>query len=112
MPLASVEDILQDVRLGRMVVLMDDEDRENEGDVVMAAGCVNAQHINFMAQHARGLVCMPINRARSQRLGLKLMVEHNGSRFQPKFTTSIEAAHGAAPGVTAAGRVLPGPAAA
>ena len=104
MPLASIEEILQDVRLGRMVVLMDDEDRENEGDVVMAAECVHAQHINFMAQHARGLICMPMSRARSQRLGLRLMVEHNGSRFQTKFTASIEAASGVTTGISAADR--------
>jgi len=104
MPLASIADILQDVRLGRMVVLMDDEDRENEGDVVMAADCVTAQHINFMAQHARGLICMPMSRVRSERLGLRLMVENNGSRFQTKFTTSIEAASGVTTGISAADR--------
>jgi 3,4-dihydroxy 2-butanone 4-phosphate synthase/GTP cyclohydrolase II len=104
MALNKIEEIIEDVRRGRMVVLMDDEDRENEGDVVMAADCVTAEHINFMARHARGLICMPLSRARSERLGLRLMVENNGSGFGTKFTTSIEAASGVTTGISAADR--------
>ncbi len=104
MPLDNIEDIIQDIRLGRMVVLMDDEDRENEGDVVIAAECVTPEHINFMARHARGLICMPIGRTKSERLGLKMMVEHNGAGFGTKFTTSIEAATGVTTGISAADR--------
>jgi 3,4-dihydroxy 2-butanone 4-phosphate synthase/GTP cyclohydrolase II len=104
MALNSVEEIIQDIRLGKMVVLMDDEDRENEGDVIMAAEAVTPEHINFMVRHARGLICMPMNRERSDRLGLKLMVERNGSGFGTKFTTSIEAATGVTTGISAADR--------
>ncbi|MES2683886.1 MAG: bifunctional 3,4-dihydroxy-2-butanone-4-phosphate synthase/GTP cyclohydrolase II [Pseudomonadota bacterium] len=104
MSLNSAAEIIQDIRLGKMVVLMDDEDRENEGDVVMAAECVTAEHINFMARHACGLICMPMSRARSERLGLRLMVEKNQSGFGTKFTTSIEAATGVTTGISAADR--------
>lgn len=104
MALNTVEEIIQDIRLGKMVVLMDDEDRENEGDVIMAAEAVTHEHINFMVRHARGLICMPMNRERSDRLGLKLMVERNGSGFGTKFTTSIEAATGVTTGISAGDR--------
>src|SRR5882762_4506108 len=104
MRLNTIEEIIQDIRLGKMVVLLDDEDRENEGDVVMAAECITAEHINFMARYARGLICMPMSRARSDRLGLRLMVENNGSGFGTKFTTSIEAATGVTTGISAADR--------
>lgn len=104
MQLNTIEEIIQDIRLGKMVVLMDDEDRENEGDIVMAAECVQPEHINFMARHARGLICMPMGRERSERLGLRLMVERNASGFGTKFTTSIEAATGVTTGISAADR--------
>ena len=104
MQLNTIEEIIQDIRLGKMVVLMDDEDRENEGDVVMAAECVTAEHINFMARHARGLICMPLSGARSEQLGLRLMVERNNSGFGTKFTTSIEAATGVTTGISAGDR--------
>lgn len=104
MPLNKIEEIIEDVRLGKMVVLIDDEDRENEGDIVMAADCVTAEHINFMARYARGLICMPLSRAHCERLGLRLMVENNGSGFGTKFTTSIEAASGVTTGISAADR--------
>jgi 3,4-dihydroxy 2-butanone 4-phosphate synthase/GTP cyclohydrolase II len=102
--LNKIEEIIDDIRLGKMVVLMDDEDRENEGDLVMAAECVTAEHINFMARHARGLICMPMSREHSERLGLRLMVERNASGFGTKFTTSIEAATGVTTGISAADR--------
>ncbi|WP_421911495.1 bifunctional 3,4-dihydroxy-2-butanone-4-phosphate synthase/GTP cyclohydrolase II [Marinobacter sp.] len=104
MKLDSTEDIIEDIRQGKMVVLIDDEDRENEGDIVMAAEHVQAEHINFMARHARGLICMPMSKPQSERLGLKLMVENNGCGFGTKFTTSIEAATGVTTGISAADR--------
>ena len=74
MALNSVEELIQDIRLGKMVILMDDEDRENEGDLVMAAGHVRPEDINFMASHGRGLVCMTLTRERCEQLALPLMV--------------------------------------
>lgn len=104
MPFHPIEEILQDIRLGKMVILMDDEDRENEGDLVMAAECVTAEHINFMARYARGLICMPVSKSHSQQLGLELMVDKNKSGFGTKFTASIEAASGVSTGISAADR--------
>ena len=106
MQLDSIENIIEDIRLGKMVVLIDDEDRENEGDLVMAAQHVKAEHINFMARFARGLICMPMSRAQAERLELRLMVERNGSGFGTKFTASIEAATGVTTGISAADRAL------
>lgn len=106
MPLDKIEDIIEDIRLGKMVVLIDDEDRENEGDIVMAAQHVKAEHINFMARYARGLICMPMSKSHAERLGLRLMVEHNSSGFGTKFTASIEAAAGVTTGISAADRAL------
>ena len=79
--LAPIEDLIEDIRQGKMVILMDDEDRENEGDIIMAAEKVQAEHINFMARHARGLICLPMTRSRCERLKLPLMVNDNGSGF-------------------------------
>lgn len=104
MKLNTVEELIEDIRLGKMVVLMDDEDRENEGDIVMAAQHCRPEDINFMARHARGLICMPMTRERCQRLGLPLMVQANGSGFGTKFTVSIEAATGVTTGISAADR--------
>ncbi|WP_372748506.1 bifunctional 3,4-dihydroxy-2-butanone-4-phosphate synthase/GTP cyclohydrolase II [Litorivivens sp.] len=104
MNLNTVEELIQDIRLGKMVILMDDEDRENEGDIVMAAECVRPQDINFMAMHARGLICMPMTRDRCERLGLPLMVDRNASGFGTKFTLSIEAKDGVTTGISAADR--------
>ncbi len=104
MKLNTVEELIQDIRLGKMVILMDDEDRENEGDIVMAAECVRPQDINFMAMHARGLICMPMTRDRCERLGLPLMVDRNASGFGTKFTLSIEAKEGVTTGISAADR--------
>ncbi|MYM63347.1 bifunctional 3,4-dihydroxy-2-butanone-4-phosphate synthase/GTP cyclohydrolase II [Pseudomaricurvus sp. HS19] len=106
MALNTIEEIIQDIRLGKMVILMDDEDRENEGDIVMAAECVEAEHIAFMARYACGLICLPMSRERSERLKLPLMVERNKSGFGTKFTVSIEAAHGVDTGISAADRAL------
>jgi 3,4-dihydroxy 2-butanone 4-phosphate synthase/GTP cyclohydrolase II len=105
MSLNTVEEIIQDIRLGKMVVLMDDEDRENEGDLVMAAECVKPQDINFMATHARGLVCLTLNQKRCEQLNLPLMVkENNEAQFGTNFTVSIEAAEGVTTGISAADR--------
>ncbi|WFF40245.1 3,4-dihydroxy-2-butanone-4-phosphate synthase [Salinicola endophyticus] len=104
--LASIEALVEDIRQGKMVILMDDEDRENEGDIIMAAECVEASHINFMARHARGLICQPMTRERCQQLKLPLMVDANGSGYGTKFTLSIEAASGVSTGISAADRAL------
>ena len=104
MALNTIEEIIADIRAGKMVILMDDEDRENEGDIIMAAECCQPEHINFMARHARGLICMPLSKERCERLNLPLMAPRNGSGFGTKFTVSIEAAEGVTTGISAADR--------
>lgn len=104
MSLNSTDEIIEDIRQGKMVILMDDEDRENEGDIIIAAEAVTAEHINFMAKHARGLICMPMSAERCEKLGLPLMAQRNGSGFGTKFTVSIEAAEGVTTGISAADR--------
>src|SRR5690606_13984614 len=104
MALNTIEEIIADIRAGKMVILMDDEDRENEGDIIMAAECCQPEHINFMARHARGLICMPMTRERCELLNLPLMAPRNGSGFGTKFTVSIEAAAGGTTGISASGR--------
>ena len=104
MALNTVEELVEDIRQGKMVILMDDEDRENEGDLIMAAECCQAEHINFMARFARGLICMPMTRERCETLRLPLMAPRNGSGFGTKFTVSIEAAEGVTTGISAADR--------
>ena len=104
MALNSIEELVEDIRQGKMVILMDDEDRENEGDLIMAAECCKPEHINFMAKHARGLICMPMTRERCETLKLPLMAPRNGSGFGTKFTVSIEAAEGVTTGISAADR--------
>jgi len=104
MALNTIEEIIEDIRLGRMVVLMDDEDRENEGDLVMAASHCRPEDINFMAKYGRGLICMPMTRTRCEQLKLPLMVQRNGSGYGTKFTVSIEAAEGVSTGISAADR--------
>ncbi|MDR0276902.1 MAG: 3,4-dihydroxy-2-butanone-4-phosphate synthase, partial [Paucimonas sp.] len=104
MALNTIEELVEDIRQGKMVILMDDEDRENEGDIIMAAECCLPEHINFMAKHARGLICMPMTRERCETLKLPLMAPRNGSGFGTKFTVSIEAAEGVTTGISAADR--------
>ena len=104
MNFASVPELLEEIRLGRMVVIVDDEDRENEGDLVMAAELVKASDINFMATHGRGLVCLPMSAPRCAQLGLAPMVQANTAQFQTNFTVSIEAAEGVTTGISAADR--------
>ncbi len=101
MKLNSIPELVEDIRQGRMIVLIDDEDRENEGDLVMAASMVRAEDINFMARFGRGLICMPITRERCAQLSLPLMVNKNDGRFATNFTISIEAAEGITTGISA-----------
>lgn len=97
----SMEAILEDIRQGRMVVMMDDEDRENEGDLIMAASMVRPEDINFMAHHGRGLICLALTRERCRQLGLQLMVGDTDRYHKTNFTVSIEAASGVTTGISA-----------
>jgi len=101
MAFASISELLEEIAAGRMVVMLDDEDRENEGDLIMAAGKVRAEDINFMAREGRGLICLALDRARCDRLGLQPMVRDNGSAYHTNFTVSIEAASGVTTGISA-----------
>ncbi|WP_086934743.1 bifunctional 3,4-dihydroxy-2-butanone-4-phosphate synthase/GTP cyclohydrolase II [Agarilytica rhodophyticola] len=104
MELNTVEEIIDDIRQGKMVILMDDEDRENEGDLVIAAQQVRSEDINFMATHARGLICLTLSEQRCKQLGLPLMVDDNLSVHTTNFTVTIEAAEGVTTGISAADR--------
>lgn len=99
--LNTIPELLEDIRAGRMVVVMDDEDRENEGDLIMAASKVRPEDINFMARFGRGLICLPLTRERCHQLNLPLMVNQNQARFSTNFTVSIEAAEGITTGISA-----------
>ena len=99
-------EIIAEIRAGNIVVLVDDEDRENEGDLVFAADFVTPEKVNFLATHGRGLICMPLTGAHAERLGLKPMVSENRSRHGTNFTVSIEAAEGIATGISAHDRAL------
>ena len=101
MPFAPIPELLQEIRAGRMVVIVDDEDRENEGDLIMAACKVRPEDINFMVTHARGLVCLSLTRERCEQLRLPLMVSDNRSQYRTNFTVSIEAAEGVTTGISA-----------
>ena len=98
---ANIPEIIEDLRAGRMCILVDDEDRENEGDLVIAAQKTTAEAVNFMAQHARGLVCLALTRQRIRELQLPPMAPENTSRFQTAFHVSIEAAEGVTTGISA-----------
>ncbi len=104
--LSPVTEIVAEIRAGNIVVLVDDEDRENEGDLVFAADFVTPEKINFLARHGRGLICMPVTQAHAAHLGLQPMVAHNRSRHGTNFTVSIEAAEGIATGISAHDRAL------
>ena len=104
MKLNSIEEIIDDIRLGKMVILMDDEDRENEGDLIIAAERIRTEDINFMATNARGLICLTLTQKRCEYLKLPLMVNTNGTAFNTNFTVSIEAAEGVTTGISAADR--------
>jgi 3,4-dihydroxy 2-butanone 4-phosphate synthase/GTP cyclohydrolase II len=105
-PFHDIESALIDLRAGRMIILVDDEDRENEGDVIMAAEKVTPEAINFMAKHARGLICLSMSEEDIDRLKLPMMVEENSSRFNTAFTVSIEAAQGVTTGISAQDRAV------
>jgi 3,4-dihydroxy 2-butanone 4-phosphate synthase/GTP cyclohydrolase II len=99
--LNTIPELLEELRAGRMIVMMDDEERENEGDLVMAASKVRPEDINFMARFGRGLICLPLTRERCRQLQLPLMVNENQARFSTNFTVSIEAAEGITTGISA-----------
>jgi len=102
--IAPIHDIIAEIRAGRMVVLVDEEDRENEGDLVFAAEFTTPEKINFMARHGRGLICLTLTEAHCKQLNLPLMVRDNGSSLGTNFTVSIEAATGVTTGISAADR--------
>jgi 3,4-dihydroxy 2-butanone 4-phosphate synthase / GTP cyclohydrolase II len=102
--ISPIEDIVADMRAGRMVILVDEEDRENEGDLVLAADHVSAQAINFMARFGRGLICLTLRRDLCERLQLPPMAARNGTKHATAFTVSIEAAEGVTTGISAADR--------
>ena len=104
MPLNSIDEIIEDLRAGKMVVIMDDEDRENEGDLLMAADFVTPDAINFMARHGRGLICLTLTHERCKQLRLPLMVSSENQLHSTNFTVSIEAAEGVTTGISAADR--------
>ncbi|HOO73347.1 MAG TPA: bifunctional 3,4-dihydroxy-2-butanone-4-phosphate synthase/GTP cyclohydrolase II [Spirochaetota bacterium] len=97
----DIHEIIEDIRLGRMVILVDNEDRENEGDLVIAAEHCTPEVINFMAMHGRGLICAPMNQQRVAQLGLDLMVENNQDKFGTAFTVSVDALEGTTTGISA-----------
>ena len=104
MPLATIEEAIAEIRRGRMVILMDDKDRENEGDLCMAAEKVTPNAINFMATYGRGLICLPLTEERVRHLGLTMMVSDNTSPFGTAFTVSVDSASGITTGISAADR--------
>lgn len=101
MPFNTIPEIVDDLRNGRMVIIVDDEDRENEGDIVMAAEKVRPEDVNFMVREARGLLCLTLTEQRTRQLGLKPMVSDNNSPYHTNFTVSIEAAEGVTTGISA-----------
>lgn len=103
-PMSTIEEAIDDIRQGKMVILVDDEDRENEGDLIMAAERITPEAINFMAKYARGLICLPMEPEFIERLDIPMMVERNASKYETAFTVSIEAAEGVSTGISAADR--------
>ncbi len=104
MPVSRIEDVLEDLREGKMIILVDDEDRENEGDLTMAAEMATPEAVNFMAKYGRGLICLSLDHSVVERLQLPLMVQENRSPYKTAFTVSIEARHGVTTGISAADR--------
>jgi len=98
---SDIEDIIADIRAGKMVIMVDDENRENEGDLIMAAGKVQPEDVNYMATHGRGLICLTLSRERCAQLRLPLMVSETDDRHATNFTISIEAAEGITTGISA-----------
>jgi len=104
MGLASIEEAIKDIKEGRFVIIVDDEDRENEGDLALAAEKVTTQAVNFMAKHGRGLICLPVVGERLDALGIPQMVGENTSKFTTAFSVSVDAKHGVTTGISAADR--------
>jgi len=104
MPIANIEEVLEDLKQGKMIILVDDEQRENEGDLTIAAEMITSDAINFMAKYGRGLICLSLSPEIVERLNLPLMVYDNRSPFKTAFTVSIEARHGVTTGISAADR--------
>src|SRR3989442_4374395 len=103
-PFATVEEAVEEIRQGRMVVLVDDESRENEGDLTLAAEKVTPDAINFMATHGRGLICLPMTGARLDQLQIPQMVERNTTQFSTAFCVPLEAKHDVSTGISTADR--------
>ena len=101
---STIVDAIEDVRQGKMIVIVDDEDRENEGDLMIAAEKATPELINFMARFGRGLICLTLTEERTKELGLSMMVEDNQSAFETPFTVSIDARQGVSTGISAADR--------
>src|SRR5580765_590147 len=97
----AIDDVVSDIAKGRMVIVTDDADRENEGDLVMAAEKVTPEAINFMAMHGRGLICAPVSNERADQLGLQRMVAQNREIYRTDFTVSVDAARGVTTGISA-----------
>ncbi len=97
----NIQELIEDIKNGKMVILMDDEDRENEGDLVVAANCITPEIINFMSLHARGLICLTLMPEKCEQLGLNLMVNKNTAQLETNFTVSIDAADGITTGISA-----------
>src|SRR3989441_3207213 len=102
--IVDTEEALEEIRAGRMIILMDDEDRENEGDLCVAAERVTAEHVNFMATHGRGLICLSLTAGRCDQLGLPMMVSENRAPLGTAFTVSIDARRGVGRGISAVDR--------
>ena len=103
---SSIEDAMEDVRQGRMIIIVDDEDRENEGDLMIASEKATPEAINFMAKYGRGLICLALTQERTSELGLSMMVENNESSFETPFTVSIDAREGITTGISASDRSI------
>src|SRR3990167_4793492 len=108
MPLHTIDELVEDIRQGKMVILMDDEDRENEGDLVIAAEKITAADINFMATHARGLICLTLTEQRCRQLALPLMVDANKASHATNSPGSTEPPEGETPAISPAARALDG----
>ncbi len=102
----SVEEALEEIKKGRMVIVVDDEDRENEGDLIAAAECATPETINFMAKYGRGLICVPLSQQRCGELGLEPMTRENTDLHGTAFTVSVDAREGTTTGISAAERAL------
>ncbi|MEN6356568.1 MAG: bifunctional 3,4-dihydroxy-2-butanone-4-phosphate synthase/GTP cyclohydrolase II [Armatimonadota bacterium] len=103
---ATIPEAIEDIKAGKMIIVVDDEDRENEGDFIMAAQAVTPEAVNFMAKHGRGLICVPTTSARLEELGLPMMVEKNTARLGTAFTVSVDAIHGTTTGISAQDRAI------